>query len=367
MDLFAEMLLRYLRAKHADVTQVTQVRPPMVRRLSRLPVLGRQRLAANADRFLNRFRYYPRHLRGRVCDFDWFHVVDHSYAQLVHHLPAGQVGVFCHDLDTFRCLLQPEVEPRPRWFRAMARQVLRGLQKAAVIFYTTTIVGREIERHGLVDPSLLVQAPPGFSPEFNPEPVEPEPALGLRLEEGPFLLHVGSCIPRKRIDVLLEVFAGVRAECRELRLVQVGGEWTPSQRQQLDRLGITGAVTQLRGLDRTVLASLYRRAALVLLPSEAEGFGLPAIEAMACGALVVASDIPVLREVGGDAVVYCPTADIDVWVQTVRRLLLEPSGVPARSARLTQARRYSWDEHARTILSAYQRLARRALPQLQLA
>src|SRR5262249_48681405 len=154
---------------------------------------------------------------------DLFHVVDHSYAQLLHGLPAERSGVFCHDLDTFRCLLQPEQEPRPRWFRLATRHILRGLQKAAVVFHTTTAVRREIERRGLLAPARLVQAPPGVAPEFTPEPTHPDSAADFLavLGDAPFLLHVGRCVPRKRLDVLLDVFAAVRAHYPELRLVQV--------------------------------------------------------------------------------------------------------------------------------------------------
>jgi len=355
MDLVAEMLLAQLHANHAREVQATCVCPRMKRRVSLLPVLGNRPALVNADRLLNRLWDYPQHLRGRVWDFDRFHVADHSYAQLVHHLPAERTGVFCHDLDTFRCLLEPQQEPRPRWFRRMMRHVLGGLQKAAVVFHSTTEVRRRIEHWGLVDPARLVQAPYGTSPEYVPEADGDERPTGL-VPRRPFVLHVGSCIARKRIDVLLGLFAVARAQRPELVLVQVGGEWTAHQQAQIDRLGIGDAVRQQRGLDRRSLAMLYRRAALVVQPSEAEGFGLPVIEALACGSTVVASDIPVLREVGGPAVVHCPVGDIGCWAETVCRLLDDPAAAPDRGARLAQAGRFSWASHARTILEAYQRL-----------
>ena len=74
---------------------------------------------------------------GLAGDFDLFHVVDHTYAQLVHALPADRTGVYCHDLDAFRCLLEPAADPRPRWFRALARRILTGMQKAAVVFHNS--------------------------------------------------------------------------------------------------------------------------------------------------------------------------------------------------------------------------------------
>ena len=97
------------------------------------------------------------------------------------------------------------------------------------------------------------------------------------------------------------LLAAARGRVPGLRLVQVGGPWPPPLAARIDRLVIGSAVAQVRGLTRGQLAALYRRAAAVLVPSEAEGFGLPVVEALACGAAVVASDIPALREVAGDA------------------------------------------------------------------
>ena len=91
--------------------------PPFRRVATRLPAVGRRNAAFNADRLLNRFVLFPRYARRSAARFDLFHVVDHTYAQLVHALPAGRAGVYCHDLDAFRCLLDPAADPRPRWFR----------------------------------------------------------------------------------------------------------------------------------------------------------------------------------------------------------------------------------------------------------
>ena len=122
---------------------------------------------------------------------------------------------------------------------------------------------------------------------------------------------MGSSIPRKRLDVLFEVFAALRSRHPELRLVQQGGALTPAQREQVARLGIGDALLQppQAGPGRRWRGSTAGRQA-VLVPSEAEGFGLPVIEALACGAPVVASELPVLREVGDTACLYCAVGDV---------------------------------------------------------
>lgn len=359
MELCADMLTANLPSADPQLL-VRRFSPRFRRRFGRLP--GMRRRGANADRFLNRLWDYPRQARRIASQFDLFHLVDHSYSQLIHELPSGRVGIYCHDLDTFRCLLDPKREPRPRWFRAMARRILTGLQKAAVVFHSTAAVRDQIEAYGLLDESRLVHAPNGVAPEFSPdESADDDPGFP-RQDERPFLLHVGSCIARKRIDVLLEAFARVRVARPRLRLIQAGGEWTRTQQEQIRRLGIGSAVQQVRCADRTALAKLYRRAALVLVTSEAEGFGLPVIEALACGSAVIASDIPPLREVGGDAVVYCRAGEIEAWSTAVLGYLDQPERLPVREQRIERAGRYSWAQQARTIALAYRNLLETGRP-----
>jgi glycosyltransferase involved in cell wall biosynthesis len=392
MDLCGEMLIRELHGLGRGPETMPQRRgvraervcPPFRHCCGRLPVLGRSRTAFNADRLLNRFWTFPRHLRARQGEFDLYHVCDHSYAHLVHALPAGQTGVYCHDLDAFRCLLGPpsghgqETVPqqtllgnglltvprrRPFWFKALARRIMRGLQKAARVFVSTRAVQRQLEAYQLVDPAKVVLAPYGISPEFSPRPTEEDDAdFPTDLHGVPYLLHVGSCVARKRMDVLLDVFARVRQKHPDLRLVKVGGPWQPEQLDHIRRLGIAWAVTQRIGLDRSAVAALYRRAALTLLPSEAEGFGLPVLEALACGSPVVASDLPAVREVGGDAVVYCPVGEVPQWVETVDGILSGTLSSPSRETRLARAGRFSWRSHAATILAAYEELLAGAAP-----
>ena len=123
--------------------------------------------------------------------------------------------------------------------------------------------------------------------------------------------------------------------------------------------GITDALVQPPRLTRNALAGVYRRAAVVLVPSEAEGFGIPVIEALACGTHVVASDIATLREVGGDAVLYAPPGDVPTWTRTVEAVLDRASAAPSEARRRDRAADFTWERHARTILDAYNALASR--------
>jgi glycosyltransferase involved in cell wall biosynthesis len=346
MDLCADELLVHLAA--VPGVEAQEIAPPFRRRLSRLP----GRATFNADRLLNRHLDLPRFARCAARRFDFVHVVDHSYAHVVLHLPPSRAGVYCHDLDAFRCLLDASRDPRPWWFRRIAHRILTGLRRAAVVFHSTAAVHDELLCHGLVEPDRLVCAPYGVAADFTPHTIPVEQAVNTI---GPFLLHVGVNVPRKRLDVLLDVFAAVRSRVPGLRLVQVGGPWPAPLAERIARLGIGPSIVQVHGLTRPQLADLYRRAVAVLVTSEAEGFGLPVVEALACGTAVIASDLPTLREAGGEAATYCPVGDVPAWVDAVTRRLHSPSGTV--ESRVRHAARFSWREHARIIGETYLRLA----------
>jgi len=349
MDLCADMLIEYLQLEHSQDFEVVKICPKFKPRLQLLPWLGQKKAAYNFDRLINRFWDYPHYLKTRVKDFDLFHIADHTYAQLAHVLPSDRLGIFCHDLDAFRSVLEPDQEPRPLWYRIMSKRIFTGFKKAKVIFHTTLEVKKEIEHYQIIDPKYLVQAPLGITKDFGVHSL----SKSLVKPSYPFLLHVGSCIPRKRIDILLNVFAKVRDLYPEFKLVKVGGEWTDEQRSQIQNLNLDNSIVHFQGLERPEIAELYRQATAVLVTSEAEGFGLPVIEALSCGAVVVASDIPVLREVGGEAGIYCPIINTSLWLEAIARVIEKSEQIPNLDLRLAQAKKYSWSHHAEIIANAY--------------
>jgi glycosyltransferase involved in cell wall biosynthesis len=364
MDLVADMLLGHLQADYADVLKAARICPPMRRRFTRNSATNGSRF--NADRFLNRFWDYPRFLRRHQSDFDLFHVLDHSYGQLLHELPPERTVVTCHDLDTFQSLLNPGQEPRSVFFRKMMSRTLGGFCQAARVTCDSVATRDELLSHNLVAPERVVVIPNGVHPSCSPEAhliADGEATRLLDHADAEFvdILHVGSTIPRKRIDVLLRIFAAVRKDLPATRLIRVGGPFTPEQLKLVNELGITGAVVVLPRLERKLLAAVYRRAAVLLQPSEHEGFGLPVVEAMACGTPVVASDLPVMREVGGSAALYCPVGDLSSWTATVIELLLDrkrkaQNWLERRNAGIGQASKFSWADYAKKMVLLYQEL-----------
>lgn len=364
MDLVAEMLLNNLQAQEARLVDATELCPVMARRLTRLPLAGRTAAANTADRILNRVWDYPRWLRSRVKYFDLFHIIDHSYAHLATGLPAGRSIVSCHDLDAFRGVL-----PGSRGSiveRTLGRRLLKGMSAARKILCGSAATRNELVAATAIPAELIVVVPYGVHPACSPRS-EPDADREAALLLGPpgghrvDLLHVGSTIPRKRIDVLLRVVAALRKKSRDVRLIQVGGPLTSSQRRLAGRLGLDDVVVVLPFLTPWVLAAVYRRAALLLQTSEREGFGLPVAEAMTSGTPVLASDLPALREVGGRFSTYCPVGDVEQWIVAAAQLLEERADDSASwRARQVEgiawAQRFDWRTHARTTMNIYREL-----------
>ena len=364
MNRVADGLLASLSRDHAAKIIAAPVCPPFRRRATRL---WPGQLTMNIDRGLNRLVDYPRHVRTLGAAFDVFHVVDHSYSQLVHRLPPARTVVTCHDLDTFRSILQPAEDPRSPVFKAMARQILSGLQRAACVTCDSAAVRNELLSRGLVPAERVVVAPVGVSDAFRPD-ADPEPdRQAARLVASPpgavEILHVGSSVDRKRIGAVLRCVADARQAAGGIHLVRVGGPFTPEQQALARDLGVLERISVLPPLDDRTLAAVYRRASVLVLPSEREGFGLPVVEALACGTPVVASDLAVLREIGGPAAEFCPPGDREAWAMAVMGLIrerLEQPGVSAarRARGIAWARRFTWTRFADQLAAIYLELAR---------
>ncbi|HEX5871000.1 MAG TPA: glycosyltransferase family 1 protein, partial [Longimicrobium sp.] len=315
----------------------------------------------NADRLVARQLAYPRWLRRHADGMDLYHVADHSYAHLVHALPAERTIVTCHDLDAFRSVLDPARDRRPAWFRAMANRLLSGLRRAAFVVCDSDAVHAELLSYGVRAPDRVATVPLPAHPDFSAEPDAAADAEAARLlgpAEGRIdLLHVGSTVPRKRIPLLLKAFAELAPVVPGARLVRVGGPLEPEQRRIAEERGILDSIVQVPFVDRKTLAALYRRTALVVYPSEREGFGLPLVEAMACGAPILAADLAVFREVGGDVAQYVTRDDADGWAEALGdaldRLASPEARAEARAAGLLRARRFTLSAYAQSIAKIY--------------
>ena len=175
-----------------------------------------------------------------------------------------------------------------------------------------------------------------------------------------FLLHTGGHDKVKNLPRLLDAFAALVRGGRDLSLVIVGAH-TQETGAIIGRAAMQGLLDRviLPGfVSRSDLVALYRRTDALVYPSFAEGFGLPVLDAMACGAPVVTANTGALPEVGGDACLYVDPADTQAIVSVVARVLDEPGLASDLSRRgRHRAAQFSWRETARQTLAAYRKVA----------
>jgi glycosyltransferase involved in cell wall biosynthesis len=183
-----------------------------------------------------------------------------------------------------------------------------------------------------------------------------------------FLLYVGGISPHKNLELLLDVLAALRRQPgnSRCRLVLVGeyerdvfhSSYEALRKKSTD-LGLNGAVVFTGYVSDSDLVYLYNAAPVFVLPSLLEGFGLPALEAMACGTPVVASAAGSLPEVVGDAGLLCKAEDPEAFREAIARVLCDPElRASLRDRGLKRAAKFSWSESAKLTQSIFQQLAR---------
>jgi glycosyltransferase involved in cell wall biosynthesis len=179
----------------------------------------------------------------------------------------------------------------------------------------------------------------------------PDPADAPR-QTDPYALFVGNVLPHKNLARLVEAFAAARAR-RPFRLVIRGGgrpEHVSALRARIDALGVGAHVDWQPWAGDDELLTLYRGARMLVLPSLYEGFGLPALEAMACGTPVIVSNVASLPEVVGDAAVFVDPEDVGSISAAMTRLLSDDAlAKELRGRGLARARSFSWERTARQV------------------
>ncbi len=242
--------------------------------------------------------------------------------------------VTVHDLAFLR--MTDTVSSASARYRAL---VPRSLARASVVVTPSGAVADQV-REAYAPTVPVVAVPHGVAPGWG-SASPPDAALRARLGlPSSYVLFVGTLEPRKDVRTLLAAHA-LLPDAPPLVLVG-----PPGWGEQVD---VSGAVTP-GYLDDDALRPLVAGAAALVLPSRDEGFGLPLLEGLAAGTPVVASDLPVLREVGGDAVRYAPVGNAEAFADALRAVLDAP-GDPA--GRRAQAAPFTWARSAEGHRAAY--------------
>jgi glycosyltransferase involved in cell wall biosynthesis len=243
------------------------------------------------------------------------------------------------------------------------RSVPASIMRAAAVLCPSQATSRDIADHVAVDPERLHVVPHGYAPLFRPGAQSGDSDVLRQFGvTRPYILSVTSIARHKDLHSLVEVFAEAHVHNPKLQLVIVGTEvdkgYADGLRRAIAARRLEQSVRLLPPVGLPQLRAMYVNADLFVLASRCETFGLPALEAMACGCPVVASDIPALREVTSPAAILVDTSNVEQFT-TALLVLLDPAERARRAeASLARASRFSWRSAAEQTLSIFRAVAR---------
>ncbi len=291
---------------------------------------------------------------GRVA---LFHAMDFTLPPV---LPGTRTALTVYDLSYER---YPD-ETMPGMRRFLAAAVPRSAHRADRVIAISEATRRDLIELYALPPEKVSVVMLGVEARFNPEE-KPGEAQAVRrrygLPEGPLVLTVGTMQPRKNHLRLAQAFARVVAQgSTNATLVIAGGPgWNyEAVRAEIARLGLAERVIFTGYVDDADLPALYRAATVFAYPALYEGFGLPVLEAMACGTPTMTSNASSLPEVTGpDGALLVDPLDVEGLAAALARLLGDAGLRSAlRERGLARAARFTWAEAARQLWAVYEEL-----------
>jgi glycosyltransferase involved in cell wall biosynthesis len=220
---------------------------------------------------------------------------------------------------------------------------------------------KDILRFLPISPARLSVLPYGVAACFHPLPApDARDCLIHRFDVSfPFILYAGPTAPRKNVARLVEAFARLAEEFPLIRLILAGSQTGKTTSMDPFSAGgrLSDRILRIGPVSDSDLAALYNRCDLFVFPSLYEGFGLPPLEAMACGAPVVCSYAASLPEVVGDAARLVDPADTRALTDAMREVLAHPElRAEMQKKGLLQARKFSWERNALETMEVYRKV-----------
>jgi glycosyltransferase involved in cell wall biosynthesis len=274
------------------------------------------------------------------CGARGFGVVLNTIPEAILDQRIPQVTVV-HDL--LPLSFPPEYPRQQHYFRHFVPRAL-GLSRRVIADSEST--RSDIIRKLRICPEKVTVVYPGYDPEaYYPG----DDGVGRSGSDDPYVLYVGNLLPHKNLPRLLDAFAILRRRLRARLVIRGEGSpaYTRSLHAKVEPLGLAGAVSFLGYTDERSLRDLYLGAACLVLPSLGEGFGLPVLEAMACGLPVITSRVTSLPEVAGDAAILVDPADAVALAEAMHRVVTRADvRDDLRRRGLERATHFSWQQTA---------------------
>ena len=278
------------------------------------------------------------------------------------HPGLRKVVITVHDIVPYMVRDDPAQNVYRHYYdRLVDERAMKNLCRAERIIANSAFTGKMLVEKLGCPPGKIRVVPLGIDRElFHPVQVSAEFRLRFRLEPGcRYLLYVGSENPRKNLPRLIQALEIVKRQVPQIRLIKVGTPEYIAQyeliKNQIHAAGLDENVLFIDHVSQEDLISLYSAADVFVFPSLYEGFGLPPLEAMACGAPVICSNASSLPEVVGEAALQVDPYDVDAWASAIIQVLEDEALRRELSSRsLARAAQFTWERTALETLAVYQ-------------
>jgi glycosyltransferase involved in cell wall biosynthesis len=303
---------------------------------------------------LQRSFHYPiwAYTRQRAVN----HVLDHSYGHLLLTLDPRRTIVTVHDIAPLLF-----AGKRVGLSGLVWKQAWRGALRACHLITDSEFMRQTLIERFAQPATKITAVPLGVNSIFQPVTTSECAAVLKRFAfpKKPLILHVGSTQPRKNVERLFQALACLQQQKVNFTFIQAGGVQTPSLRELSQQLNLQQSVHFLGPVSEAELLALYNVADVFVFPSLYEGFGLPVLEAMACGTPVITSNVSSLPEVAGDAAVLLNPHHTKAMAEEIGRILESPALAEAVGKRgLERAKQFTWENTAVRTFSIYEQVAK---------
>ncbi|MBI2338431.1 glycosyltransferase family 4 protein [Candidatus Microgenomates bacterium] len=251
---------------------------------------------------------------------------------ILHHFPTGEASTLPLPLYKLKLLGYEFV-------------ISQAVKKAKKIITVSNATKKEIIDHLGISSGKIAVTYEGIDDALNSK-------LQLKIQN--YFLYVGNAYPHKNLERLLETVAMMKDKGLMINVVMVGKEdyFYRRLKEKVKKMNLVNNVIFYGEATDEELLALYKNAKALILPSLMEGFGLPALEAMASGCLVIASDIPAIREICGEAAIYFNPYNINDIANKMEAV--HPSDKLAKGLR--RAKEFSWRKMAEQTLEVYKKI-----------
>jgi len=295
------------------------------------------------------------YLMGRYIpdNYDLYHITNQNMSILNYYNNIGVNVLTVHDIIYF-------THPRNPMQKILSKLLYKGVKNTDFIISVSHSTQQDLVKHFNIPPENIKVIPEGVNSKFKPLRTQDLNEIYLKYnldENDTHILHVGEDSPRKNLKVILKAFKLLLIDnkIKNLKLIKINGMDT----KLIKKMGLEDQVIVLENVLEEELPKFYNLADVFVFPSLYEGFGLPLIEAMACGLPIIASNVTSIPEIVGDAGILLYPQDFKGFYKSIYSVLTDESlRVNLSYNGVKRSKMFSWRTCAKDTLNVYKDISK---------